>query len=310
MKTIFRNFINTLRRFKMASALNILGLSVAFAAFVLILMQVRYEFSYDKFHPNADRIYRAELNVTEGVLPIVPRPMGSEFGSMSAAIEDYVLIRPPFIESYVTVERNGAKTGFVQPVPQAEASFGKIFSLPMIEGEADALKEPTKALLPASLARTFFGQQTGVLGRKVTVNGTDYEVGGVYRDFPANSQFKNTLYLPLADRQNEGEWGSCNYQMYVLLHKGADPKQVEADWSRFDLGSKMQWSADPKAGITLLSDVYYDQRPGLGDSMTEHGKRATTDILLAIALLVIGIAAVNFVNFSTSLTPLRIKSIN
>ena len=310
MKTIFRNFITTLRRFRLASALNILGLSVAFAAFILILMQVRYESSFDKFHPDADRIYRAELNITEGVLPIVPRPMGAEFGAMSPAIEDYVLIRPPFNDSYITVERNGSKTGFVQPAPAVEASFGKIFSLEMVEGSAEALKEPTKLLLPASLSRTFFGQQSSVLGRKVTVNGTDYEVGGVFRDFPANSQFKNTVYLPLADKQNQGEWGSCNYQMFVLLHKGADPKQVEADWKKFDLGAKMEWTANPTAGLTLLSDVYYDQRLGLGDAMTEHGKRATTDILLAIALLVIGIAAVNFVNFSTSLTPLRIKSIN
>lgn len=310
MKTILRNFLTTLRRFRLASSLNILGLSVAFAAFILILMQVRYEVSFDRFHQNADRIYRAELNITEGVLPIVPMPMGEEFGSMSAAIEDYVLIRPPFTDSYITVERNGSKTGFVQPVPRAEASFGRIFSLPMVEGDADALKEPTKVLLPASLAQTFFGQRTGVLGRKITVKETDYEVGGVFRDFPSNSQLKNVVYLPLTDKQRVGHWEDCSYQMFVLLHKGADPKQVEADWSQFDLGEKMVWTANPTAGLTLLSDVYYDQRSGLGDAMTVHGTRATTDILLAIALLVIGIAAVNFVNFSTSLTPLRIKSIN
>ena len=62
MKTIFRNFLTTLRRFKMASALNILGLSVAFAAFILILMQVRYESFCAKFHRNAGRIYRVEVD--------------------------------------------------------------------------------------------------------------------------------------------------------------------------------------------------------------------------------------------------------
>ena len=310
MRTIFRNFITTLRRFRLASSLNILGLSVAFAAFILILMQVRYETSFDKFHPDAERIYRAELNITEGVLPIVPRPMGAEFGAMSPAIENYTLTRPPFHDSYITVERNGSKAGFVQSVTHADSSFGKLFSLTMVEGSVDVLKEPAKLLLPASLARIFFGRQTGVLGSKVTVDGTDYEIGGVFRDFPANSQLKNTLYLPLAGTRFEDDWGSCSYQMFVLLHKGADPKQVEADWKKFDLAAKMEWTANPTAGLTLLSDVYYDQRSGLGDSMTEHGKRATTDILLAIALLVIGIAAVNFVNFSTSLTPLRIKSIN
>lgn len=310
MKTIFRNFITTLRRFRLASALNIVGLSVAFAAFILILMQVRYEYSFDKFHRNAGRIYLVEQQIAEGNIPIVPRPFGKTFGTMNAGIEAYAIISPPYYESYVTVERGGAKVGFVQPVPQAEASFTRIFTPEMVEGPADVLSEPGKALIPVSLARSFYGQETGVVGRKLNVNGTDYEVGGVYKDFPPNSQIKNTIYLPLVNKDNEDSWGNSNYQMYVLLHPGADPKSIVEEWSRFDLSAKMEWDAEPKPNLVKLSDIYFDERPSLVPSMYEHGKRTTTDILLAIAVLVIGIAAVNFVNFATSLTPLRIKSIN
>lgn len=98
--------------------------------------------------------------------------------------------------------------------------------------------------------------------------------------------------------------------MYVLLQPGADPEAVAQEWNRFDLASKVGWAESPTIGLTELSDIYFDTRPLMADFGTEHGKRTTTDLLLAIALLVIGIAAVNFVNFSTSLTPLRIKSIN
>lgn len=313
MKTIFRNFMTTLRRFKLASGLNILGLSVAFAAFVLILMQVRYEYSFDKFHRNADRIYRVEINMAEGNVPIVPRPFGETFGRMSAGVEDYTMVLPSFSETYVTVEKNGTKVGFMQQIQHVEASFTNIFTPEMIEGGSDALSDPGKALLPASLALRFFGSETGVMGKRMTINGKDCEVGGVYRDFPSNSQLKNVLYVPLRDEENRGDWGSCSFFMYVLLRPGADPAAVTTEWGRFDLTPKIDWAeSTPSICITKLSDLYFDTRPFMAgsDSATEHGKRTTTDILLAIALLVIGIAAVNFVNFSTSLTPLRIKSIN
>ena len=313
MKTIFRNFMTTLRRFKLASGLNILGLSVAFAAFVLILMQVRYEYSFDKFHRNADRIYRVEINMAEGNVPIVPRPFGETFGRMSAGVEDYTMVMLSFAETYVTVEKNGTKVGFMQEIQHTEASFTNVFTPKMVEGSADALKEPTKILLPASLALKFFGSETGVLGKRMTISGMDCEVGGVYRDFPTNSQLKNVLYVPLRDEENRNDWGACNFFMYVLLRPGADPAGIMAEWNRFDLTPKIEWSeTTPSICITKLSDLYFDTRPFIvgADSATEHGKRTTMNILLAIALLVIGIAAVNFVNFSTSLTPLRIKSIN
>lgn len=315
MKTIFRNFLTTLRRFKMASALNILGLSVAFAAFILILMQVRYEYSFDKFHRNAGRIYRVEVDAGElGHVPIVSRPFGPTFGDNTAAVEDYCIIRPHFTESYVTVDRNGTETGFLQITMGATPGFTRLFTPEMVEGTDDVLAAPGKALLPASLARKFFGSEFGVLGARITVNSgdqaADFEVGGVYRDFPANSQIKNLVYTSIPEKGENDDWGTFSYTMYVLLQPGADPEAVAQEWNRFDLASKVGWAESPTIGLTELSDIYFDTRPLMADFGTEHGKRTTTDLLLAIALLVIGIAAVNFVNFSTSLTPLRIKSIN
>ena len=80
MKTVFRNFLRTIRRYKMAVALNILGLSVAFAAFIIIMIQLDYDFGYDKFHKDYDKIYRLELAwESTDWQAILPRPLAESF---------------------------------------------------------------------------------------------------------------------------------------------------------------------------------------------------------------------------------------
>ncbi len=312
MRLFFRQFLTTMRRFRLACGLNIVGLSVAFAAFILILMQVRYESTFDRFHRHADRICQAEMLMAEGFVPVVSSEFGRTFGGMGAGIEAYALLIPPFEDTYITVERNGTKVGFVQPVVAAQAAFTDIFTPEMVEGVADALREPGKVLLPASLAQSLFGTEHGVVGRGMTVGGKEYEVGGVYRDFPDNSQIKNRVILPLVFGADGYSWDNANYQMYVLLRPGVDPAQIVEGWKAFPLTNKMDMGMEITANLVRLSDRYYDDRSaafGTG-ALTERGNRTTMTLLLSIALLVIGIAAVNFVNFATSLTPLRIKNIN
>ncbi len=316
MHIILRNFRTTLRRFKVASALNIVGLSVAFAAFILILMQVRYEFAFDRFHPEAERIYRVEISADGVNLPVVPLPFAETFGPMVPGVAAYTLMQPAYSDSYIVVERSGSEIGFMEPVFQADTGFTQVFRPEIVEGSADVLRESGKVLVPASLARKFFGRESGVLGERLSIgfeaDTWDYEVGGVYRDFPSNSQLDNVVYMPLRIPEwAHNSWGSCNYFFYVRLQAGVSPETLLREWNRIALAEKIEWIETSGAiGMTALPEIYYDTRPFMGESLTKHGKRTTTDLLLAIAVLVIGIAAVNFVNFATSLTPLRIKSIN
>lgn len=81
MKTIIRNLLSVLRRFKMATLLNVLGLSIAFAAFMVIMMQVDYDRNFDKFHKEANRIYRLEMKWgdDDGLQAVLPRPLADAF---------------------------------------------------------------------------------------------------------------------------------------------------------------------------------------------------------------------------------------
>ena len=255
MKTIFRNFLTTLRRFKMASTLNILGLSVAFAAFILILMQVRYEYSFDRFHKNADRIYRVEVHTSVGSVPIMSLSFGPTFGGGSVAgVEAHCMLTPIIGGVYATLERNGTKAGFMEQAFYASNGFLQVFTPELLEGTDRALAESEKVLLPASLARKFFGSEVGVLGRRISLDfwdeTRDYQVGGVYRDFPDNSQIKNVIYISKSEREWQSlDWGTFNSYMYVLLHPGADVSSILAEWNRFDFASKYEW-----IGLTVYCD--------------------------------------------------------
>lgn len=316
MRMILRNLLTVLRRFRLASTLNILGLSVAFAAFTIILMQVDYDRSFDRFHRQADRIYRLEVSEDSTQYnALVGRKWAELIENRLPQIEttglrmDYTTIG-----NLAKVERNGAVQGFRVDAHLVHPDFAEIFDFRMVEGRRGALQEPGQVLIPESMARKFFGSETAV-GRSITFTSncdTLMTVGGVYRDFPRNTLVQNVVYYGI-DPLTWWPWDGWhfNYQLYVTLAEGSDPKEVERQLLNEVLHSPdiPGWVRSYKA-VRLLSladlhyatDTQYDSVP--------KGSRATTSVLLAIALLVIGIAAVNFVNFSTSLVPLRIKSIN
>ncbi len=316
MRMILRNLLTTLRRFRLASALNILGLSIAFAAFMIILMQVHYDRSFDRFHPKSDRIYRVEVSEDSTQYnALVGRKWAELIEDRLPQIETTGL-RMDFatIGNLAKVERNGAVQGYRVDVHLIHPDFAEIFDFDMVEGRREALQEPGQVLIPESMARKFFGSESAY-GRSITFTSnrdTTMTVGGVYRDFPRNTLVQNVVYNgvdPLAWWPWDG-W-HFNYQLYVALSEGADRAEVERQLLAEALHSPdiPGWIRDykavrlhPLADLHYAADTQYDSVP--------KGSRTTTSVLLAIALLVIGIAAVNFVNFATSLVPLRIKSIN
>ena len=116
MKTIIHNFINVLIRFKVATFLNVAGLAVAFAAFLIIMVQVSFEHNFDRCHPNSTRIYRMGLSFPDGASMIHCRPLIESFIHSSPHIEAGTLINPYIGEMYVTVTRKEGKQGFKETI--------------------------------------------------------------------------------------------------------------------------------------------------------------------------------------------------
>lgn len=307
---MLRNFFTTLHRFALSSSLNIIGLSVAFAAAIVILIEVDYQLSFDRGVADVDRIYRVSCRWNEmDLVPVAPGVV-KYVESNCPSVEASVAIQPAFGDSYITVTRNGAQVGFTEPVWGATDSFDQVFSLQAIEGTLE-LETLEQIILPRSVAQRYFGRTTNVVGEKISVSYTgkvnDYVVCGVFEDLTENCQINNAPYVKTDFYAFGGsEWNEANFFLYAKLPEGSTFKSLEADLSKLQLQALIE-----KLYVIPFTDIYFDQKSYFGDDMlVKKGNRTTTDVLLAIAFLVILIAGINFVNFATSLAPIRMRSIN
>ena len=319
MNPIVRNFVSIIRRFKLAMALNVLGLAMAFAAFVVIMMQISYERNFENCHPNADRIYRVDLQTEQWGGPILVRPFVYSIIHSSPFIEAGTIINPYMGISYITVEMNGQKVGYKESIMTCYPDITKMFNFQMVEGSADCLNEQIHVLIPESMARKFFGE-TSAIGKQINLENEylwtkgEYKyliVGGVYKDFPGNTQLNNVIYTAMGDDFTKDDWGSSNYYCYVMLQSGANPQDVADNFNRtFDF-TQMGFLKEGKVAITLkpLKSLYYLNESQDGQIM-KSGNPATATLLIGIGLLIIIIACINYTNIYTALVPIRIRSIN
>lgn len=320
MNTILRNFLTTLKRFKTASALNIVGLSVAFAAFIVIMIQVDYDRSFDRFHPDAEQIYRVEISKNNTTYtPILSRPMIDLLAQApqirsNALLADLSKLGFSLYGPYLTVENNGSKTGYKEWTALVFPEFAEMFDFRMIEGDRKALREPNRVLIPQSMALRFFGGAPALNRRITFVNDTAtmMTVGGVYKDFPDNTQIKNRIYIPMdRTRMLESDsWNNSGYSFYVTLWTPEASTALKQEWmSRLrPILDENTWIHLDDIRLTALPDIYYATDTEF--DLAEKGSRTTTAVLTAIGLLILAVAGINFVNFSTSLVPMRVKSIN
>ena len=151
MKTIIRNFLSVLRRFKMATALNVAGLAVAFAAFIVILIQINFERTFDRCHPTSGRIFRVDLTIPGTFGTILPRAFVEAVIQSSPHIEAGTLLTPSFGQNgvYLSVDRNGQPFGFKEIVTTCHASLPKIS--PSTIGNANIFGQLACPVVPISL---------------------------------------------------------------------------------------------------------------------------------------------------------------
>lgn len=314
MKTILRNLLSVLRRFKMATLLNVLGLSVAFSAFILIMMQVEYDQNFDRGYTDTESIFRVEAMFEDGGQAVICRPLADAFIQSSPHIVAGTLANPWGGDLFFSVEENGVRNTFKEQCINVYPEFTKVFDFKFQEGNPEALQEPNVVLLPQSMAQKFFGNQSAVGKQLKFENGDHLTVGGVYKDYPRNSSVRNCIYQKMDPKENAQSWGNWNYIFYIRLD---NPKNVEGLFENFKAhfdpalikdnsfswgGSGMTFRINPLPDVHYTTDVKYDQTP--------KASRQTLMILFAIAIVIVIIAGINFTNFSTALTPMRIKSIN
>jgi len=316
MNTAIKNLLNTLKRYSLSSVLNIAGLAIAFTAFLIIFMQMKHEWTFDKVHSKSDRIFRIDRVRVENdaFAAVIPRGFADVVIPSSPHIKEGVVICSWTRPTYITIGDATNRTGYKEIFTTCYPGITKIFDFKMVEGDMNCLEDPEKVLIPRSMAEKMFGNESAVgetiYTDEMIIGKSDYKtftVGGVYKDFPENTQLDNNIYTSI-DKLMQGDFSSQNFVAYVLLDNVDNRATVEENFNEsFDF-QKHGTGSETRLHLIPLTDIYF--MPNQLTDLFKTGNPNTTRQLFMIALLVIVIACINFVNFSTSLAPVRMKSIN
>ena len=324
MKLMIRNLLYLFKRFKTAVVLNLFGLTIAFAAFLLIVMQVDYEMNYDAMHSKSGRTFRLEANHGEFEHNAIHCLMFSDaFVNSSAHITDYSY-RYPFYggERYCQIDEvddQGEAKVFKENFQLCLPNISDVFDFHMKEGSVECLSIPGSVLIPESVAKRLFDKQSAI-GKRIRMSGssgwqpvstTILTIGGVYKDFPGNTTVQNRIYVPM-DQLGllKSSWQMYANEIYVTLDDPLNKEEVLDHFNKtFDFDKSQMGSAQEIAlRLTPLKDVYYTHDTTF--DFNPKGHRETNYVLLGIAFLILFIAGINFTNLTTSLIPLRLKTIN
>jgi putative ABC transport system permease protein len=318
---MFRNYLKiAVRSFfkhKLYSVINVLGLAVGIAASVLIFLYVRDETGYDRFHANVERIYRVQADWSNkgdskihqlGTPSILARTLRDRYPQAEAVAQ----ICGPLGDIVV---KKGDIAVKESDVFLAESDLFRVFTFPLVRGyAAAALKDPNTAILSESLAAKVFGPDDP-LGRSVEVQARGQQrllqITGVARDVPRNSHFRFEMLVSTKTffQADEPGWTSNNFTTYLLLRPGVtqalmEEKLVEVDKLYFDGGRPhipWIWTLEPLGRIHLQADLATGNQP--------NGSAVYVKLFSVVAVLVLLIAGINFVNLATARAAQRAREV-
>ncbi len=298
LQNYFKIAWRNLRNQRVYALLNVVGLAVGMASFLLIASYVWHELHYDAFHERADSIYRLTTRV---------KASGSDDGIARAGLDVGPLLKQnyPEIKEVVRLKptavtlRNGSELVNEKDVFHADPSVLTVFSYPILLGDATALNRPNSIVLTESLAKKYL-RSGKALGKTLQVNGEAYVVTGVVADVPSNSDLPFTALLSWRSTEAEREdWlEACyTYLLFGDARQAAGFEKKLAQFARSYFGAKIKamgaFDFSVKNEMQPLREVHFAE--GLAED-TPKGNRSSLLIFAAIAALLLLVACINFVN--------------
>ncbi|MTI32853.1 ABC transporter permease [Xanthovirga aplysinae] len=324
-KIAYRNLL----KHKFYTFINVLGLAVGMACCLLIFFWVQDELSYDLHNEKIERLYRVNTSDYDdggrSVIPITPGLMAETLKRDFPEVEEAVSFRD-YGSALLTFENNTYK---IENVHFADSTLFDVFSFQLLEGDPKtALAEPNHIILNESTARRIFGKESA-LGKIITLEQEyTYKVSGVYKDIPSNAHFHFNMIAAMSGfRENAskswfGSWFNLNFSTYVALKEGADPQALEAKFpdlirrymgpqfesyygesieTAFESGKERQYLLQPVKDIHLHSNLPFEMEP--------NGSAAYVYVFSAIALIILFIASINYMNLATARSAKRAREV-
>lgn len=312
----FSSLLRSLTRYPGYAAINVFGLAIGIAVFLILLLFVRFESGFETWVPNHDEIY-----VVQSIWDMPESPVrGAYRQTMGGLLEQ---MREDFPGVVGTRIRGGEDGGIVrqgesaiaEDVVQVDASFFEVFDLPMVRGEGRAvLVEPSAALISERAARRYFGESDPI-GRTLQISVDDprnYRIAGVFRDIPDNSDLKLSVLIPLPqtiDNPNWFNWGSSSLQTFLRFKTPAEAAAFERALPSFverRAMATMGENASDALSLRLLPIADMHLTP---EGPTPASRKLTVVTLGMVGILTLLIALVNYVNLATARAELRAREV-
>lgn len=311
LKNHFKTAIRNLLRHKSNAVINVAGLTVGFAAFLLIFLVVQYEESFDGFHTKKDRIYRVvrigRNPVNRGYRTGVPVPVTSAIRAELPEVANAAAItKSGDVQIIVTAKDGSVLKGFKETsgVFFAEPQFFQLFDFKLVDGDIKtAISEPNTVLLTKATASKYFGGWKGIVGKMFKMDGVFVKVTGVLDNPPPNTDFpiKAVLsYTTLYNQNTLSNWSGINDGNYcfVELASGHTLRQLTKSLSDFTNRHIKPINPDYNLSPQPLNELHYDERYG-----NYTGRTFSKDLILALSLIglfLLIVACVNFINLTVA----------
>ena len=317
MKTIIRNFTSIFRKFVTANLLNLLGLSLAFASFFVIMTQVNYDLGYNKSFTEHEKLFRLTMKLGPGMEDYgvtLPRPLVEQLAAASPHIKGYGIE-----EGWTRIDQFMlGNQEYSLNLVYGINDFMSVFKPTVICGDLKGLNQLPNIVLPRSEAMRIFGTADAV-GKTLKykwVEGWIFNVCAVIEDYPENNFLHGISFR--GTNENEGNYRNWNYQAYIRVDDTANlpnvitamrQKAIELFKDDFNLTSPKEEEA-LQVVLTPIADTHFAKDLSKDSPNIKSVSRSSVYLLICFSLLIVVIAAVNFMNFTLAETPLRIRSIN
>jgi len=317
--------IRNLKKHAFYSIINVVGLSIGLACVILITLYVLDELNYDRHHDKADRIYRIANHIRFGGndswYAVCPAPLADALMSEIPEIE----VANRFRSWGDFLVKKDVENFNEEGVIWADPEVFNVFTIPLLKGNPEkVLKDPNTLIISESGARKYFGDTDPMNQTLILNNSMNYKVTGVFQDMPVNSHFHFDFMLAMEglDESKNQVWLSNNFQTYFVLNENADPGRVESKINELFVnhagpqiqqimgktyeeleneGAKAELFLQPLLDIHLNSDLIVEFEP--------NGDIKYVYIFSAIALFILILAMVNFMNLSTARSADRSKEV-
>jgi len=305
-----------IKRQKGYSFINIIGLAVGLATFLIIFLFVQWELSYDRHHQNADSIYRVAQkfhghdHAGKDKIALTPFPLG----------ETMVVSFPEVVSSVRIVRRNDIKISiqengyFENMVFFADPDFFKLFTFLFVSGKSEtALNDPNSIVISERMKERYFGSQDA-LGKIIRLDETyDLKVTGVMMDMPKNGHFVTDIVIPLETyglmrNQNFNEWRGGSGYTYILLTEEASPIELEKKFPEL-VEKYIASGGGHRRDLFLQPLTKIHLNPNLDAELATTIDVMTLYLFGTVAVLILFIACINYMNLTTARSSQRMKEV-